>query len=78
MKRTEKTTGETESDLGVETTSSPAAELLPAETWRDRKGTPLATFAGVRVLHDWPQGRELTEADYDAAVTKFCTFTIGG
>lgn len=40
-----------------------------AETWAAKKGTPAWLFSAARTFHGWPQGRELTEAEFDAAVS---------
>jgi hypothetical protein len=50
----------------------PAANLarLPVAEWADRKQTPLHLFAGACAGERWPEGRELTEAEFDAAIAR--------
>lgn len=40
----------------------------PVEAWRDAKRTPSWAFAAAKMMHEWPIGRVLGEAEYDAAV----------
>lgn len=66
-----------ENDQDIET-ETPAAEAeVPApeletiktvEAWAEELGSPKWKFAGARMLHAWPIGRELTRADYEAAL----------
>lgn len=61
-------------------TTAPAAEAKPpgeppaadpiktVEAWFEELGSPKWMFAGARMLHAWPIGRELTRADYEAAL----------
>ncbi len=47
------------------------AEQAPSttvEAWAKRKGTPDWAFTAAKWQHGWGQGRELSEAEYDAAV----------
>lgn len=57
----------------------PLAERLrlPVEDWGEQKGTPDWAFAAARAMHRWARGRELTETEYDAAVTAATTIPIG-
>ena len=42
----------------------------PVEDWAKEKATPPARFAFVKRLLRWPEGRQLTEAEYDAALAR--------
>lgn len=43
-------------------------ELKPFETWAAEKKTPDWLLAAAAASHQWPIGREMTEAQFDAAV----------
>lgn len=38
------------------------------EVWRTEQKTPLWLFRAAKVKFHWPQGRELTLADYQASL----------
>ena len=42
------------------------------------KETPDAVFEGVKAMMEWTSGRQVTEGEYDAAVTEFNSAPIGG
>ena len=46
------------------------ATRRPVEDWAKEKATPPARFAFVKRLLRWPEGRQLTEAEYDAALAR--------
>lgn len=53
-------------------------EKKSAELWAKEKNTPNWLFAGTKALHAWPVGKELTAADYDAAISAALDVRIGG
>ena len=42
------------------------------------RGTPDAVFEGVKAMKEWTGGRQVTEEEYDAAVTEFNNAPIDG
>lgn len=42
--------------------------VRPIEEWREQLGTPDWLFAAARAKRGWPQGREVSEAEYRAAI----------
>ena len=42
------------------------------------KETPDAVFEGVKAMMEWTSGRQVTEGEYDAAVTEFNYAPIDG
>ena len=42
------------------------------------KETPDAVFEGVKAMMEWTSGRQVTEGEYDAAVTEFNNAPIDG
>ncbi len=42
------------------------------------KETPDTVFEGVKAMMEWTSGRQVTEGEYDAAVTEFNNAPIGG
>lgn len=60
--------------------SMPAAPapLRQAEEWAEAKKTPAWLFAATKAHENWPQGREVTESAFDAAVARTSGITIGG
>lgn len=42
------------------------------------KETPDTVFEGVKAMMEWTSGRQVTEEEYDAAVTEFNSAPIGG
>lgn len=42
------------------------------------KETPDTVFEGAKALMEWTNGRQVTEEEYDAAVTEFNNAPIGG
>ena len=42
------------------------------------KETPDAVFEGVKAMMEWTSGRQVTEEEYDAAVTEFNSAPIDG
>lgn len=42
------------------------------------KETPDTVFEGVKAMMEWTSGRQVTEEEYDAAVTEFNNAPIGG
>lgn len=47
------------------------------EDWARDKGTADWQVAAARASNRWPQGHELSEADYDAAVTGMAEIQMG-
>lgn len=43
------------------------------EQWAKIKATKARQFAAAKAAHRWPEGRELTEVEYLAAITKAWT-----
>lgn len=56
--------------------SSSAPELRPFEQFAAEKGTPAWQLAGAAAHEGWPAGREVTEAQFDAAVERFSNLSI--
>ena len=42
------------------------------------KETPDTVFEGVKAMMEWTNGRQVTEEEYDAAVTEFNNAPIDG
>ena len=42
------------------------------------KETPDTVFEGVKAMMEWTNGRQVTEEEYDAAVTEFNSAPIDG
>ena len=42
------------------------------------KETPDTVFEGVKAMMEWTSGRQVTEGEYDAAVTEFYNAPIDG
>ena len=42
------------------------------------KETPDTVFEGVKAMMEWTSGRQVTEGEYDAAVTEFNNAPIDG
>lgn len=42
------------------------------------KETPDAVFEGVKAIMEWTSGRQVTEGEYDTAVTEFNNAPIDG
>lgn len=42
------------------------------------KETPDTVFEGVKAMMEWTSGRQVTEGEYDAAVTEFNKAPIDG
>lgn len=55
-----------------------ADEKKSAEQFAADKGTPAWLFAATKALNAWPVGKELTAAEYDAAVKAALDVRIGG
>lgn len=51
-----------------EFTRPPAPPATPKKVMRPVHNPKFAHFQGARMLHSWPVGKELTEAEFDAAV----------
>lgn len=45
-------------------------ELKPFEVWAAEKKTPDWLLAATKASQDWPGGREMTEAAFDAGVQR--------
>lgn len=60
------------------TDTTPAPELLTVEQHAEGKQIPAWLFAAARAHHNWPQGRELTEAAFTAALEQTKGIRIGG
>lgn len=45
-------------------------EQKTVEQWRDIKKTSSSHFAAAKTQHRWPQGRMMTEEQYDAGVKR--------
>lgn len=43
-------------------------EIAPIESHAKNRGTPDWLFASTKAYHGWPQGKEVSAADYDQAV----------
>ena len=76
MKTTEAAPAVTTSAAPITTEAKPTAATigdhlgrLPWEQWGASKQVPTATLRDARILHGWAEGRVLTEAQFDAAVT---------
>jgi hypothetical protein len=69
------TTTTTTTETNDDTTD--ADKLEPFEVWAERAGTPSDTLAGVVYQQQWPVGREMKRADFDAAVTAFLETPVG-
>jgi ferric-dicitrate binding protein FerR (iron transport regulator) len=57
---------------------APAATAKPFEEWAKGKGTDVAMLAAAIAMHGWAQGKEVSEADFDAAVGKASSASMGG
>ncbi len=57
---------------------APPREAETVDEWRLAKRTPDWAFAAAKMLHGWPQGRVLSESDYDAAIRAAMTVRISG
>lgn len=44
------------------------AERRDVEAWASAKQTPAIWFKAAAVMHHWPLGELLTEAEYDQAI----------
>lgn len=44
------------------------AERRDVEAWASAKKTPTIWFKAAAVMHHWPLGEQLTEAEYEAAI----------
>lgn len=44
------------------------AERRDVEAWASAKKTPQLWFKAAAVMHHWPLGEQLTEAEYDQAI----------
>jgi hypothetical protein len=56
-----------------------SAEVVrkPIEIWAEEKGTPAWLVAAARVHENWPMGRELTEAEFEAALKRVSSVRVG-
>jgi len=54
-----------------------AIEFKTVEQWASEKSTPDWLFAAAKVGNRWPIGRELSEAEYDAAIKRAAHTTAG-
>jgi hypothetical protein len=62
-------------------TKEPAAEKPETKTierWCAELGTPDWLFAAARALRQWPIGKEISQADYLAAVEAAGNVKLGG
>lgn len=48
------------------------------ETYRDRKGTSAAVFEGTKAANSWKSGKQVTEEEYDLAVSLYGQAPING
>lgn len=55
-------------DAGAEA-PKPAPERKPWEQWAKEKRAPAGELLSAKTLHRWPVGKQITEADFDAAIT---------
>jgi len=44
------------------------AERRDVEAWASAKKTPTIWFRAAAVMHHWPLGEQLTEAEFDRAI----------
>lgn len=51
----------------LETESEPEIRR-PVERWRQDQNTPASIFASAKAMHRWPEGRLLSEGEYELAV----------
>jgi hypothetical protein len=49
-----------------------------AEAWAEEKATPAWLHASAKVMHRWPQGKMLDEAEYAKALEAVLAVRIGG
>lgn len=52
----------------TEAVEKPTAEIKPVEHWLSKARLPRWKQAAVWAKYRWPEGREMTEADFQAAV----------
>lgn len=55
--------------MADETNDAPAG-LKPIEWHAQSKKTPTWLFAAMKACHEFGEGKELTEAEYDAAIER--------
>lgn len=67
-----------ESDMQLLSDPAPTPKRLPIEQHAEQLAVPAWLFAAARAHHNWPQGRELTEAEFQAALDKTKGIRIGG
>jgi len=53
-------------------------EYKTIEELKGLKETPDAVFEGVKAMKEWSCGRQVTEDEYDAAITEFNNSPIDG
>lgn len=53
------------------------AERRPFEAWVEEKRPAAWLAAAARAMRGWPIGREVTEAEFDAAITAAGTIPLG-
>jgi hypothetical protein len=58
--------------MGNKKDSKPSEGKQPdrqaVEAWASELATPAWAFAAARMKHSWPEGRQLSRADYEKAV----------
>lgn len=65
-------------DKPANTAPSKPVTLEAFEQIAARLGTPDWVLAGVASQEHWPVGREMTQADFEAACEKLLTAPLGG
>lgn len=56
--------------FGIPVDNDEPAPLKPFEVWAAEKKTPDWLLAATKASQDWPIGREMTEAAFDAGVER--------
>lgn len=59
------------SNKTIDTTPAPETDArgrMTFECWGSRKSAAAATLRQAQILHGWPDGKLLTEAQFDAAI----------
>jgi hypothetical protein len=56
---------------------SPAPELKPFEQWAAEKGTADWQLAALKAFKNYPDGREVSAAEFDKALTEALKSPVG-
>lgn len=54
--------------MGKESKKEVQEAARPIEDWAKELGTPAWLFAATKAKHRWPEGKVVTQAEYEAAV----------